>query len=366
MRQYNRGSQIAAQLAGNAVTPANAGVNMADVVQSFTNSADWAQKYQENKRAYEQNLLKDALTQDYGAAVEAGDKAKQEAILAQLDPAGYAQQQQRQAYLDQQQNNWQQEFDRNNYYKNAMMAIEREKAANSGAGMTDKIRNYEYFADKFGPEKAAEIIKGGQTINVGNMSSNGFGNIFEKKRVEELAKSIDSSINEAQTRMNKYLRAGQILDNGLETGGANAVQAYLPTALMEPNASEFQAIVNEIIPTMRPEGSGSASDKDMEIFSKATIGLDKDTSINKNIIAARATAEENNISYNQLRAEWIANGLSTVDFDREWRKYLNENPIFSNSDGKLNTNRVDAYTYFKNKSSGAENIPTDEDAWGDI
>lgn len=159
MRQYNRGSQIAAQLANNAVTPAVQGVNLADAIDAFKGGMDWAQQYQDNQRAYNQKLALQGLTEDYGEAVKNGDTGLQNAILAQLDPAGYQRNQLLDKQMQQEQENWQRNFDANNVYKNAMLELQRQKAGQNG--MTDKIRNYEYFAEKFGPERAALLVSPG-------------------------------------------------------------------------------------------------------------------------------------------------------------------------------------------------------------
>lgn len=175
MMQYNRGSQIAAQLANNAVTPAVQGVNLADAIDAFKGGMDWAQQYQDNQRAYNQKLALQGLTEDYGEAVKSGDTGLQNAILAQLDPAGYQRNQLLDRQMRQEQENWQRNFDANNVYKNAMLELQRQKAGQNG--MTDKIRNYEYFAEKFGPERAALLVSPGSEA-VGSALVSGGNNEF--------------------------------------------------------------------------------------------------------------------------------------------------------------------------------------------
>lgn len=98
---------------------------------------------------------------------------------------------------------------------------------------------------------------------------------------------------------------------------------------------------------MRPAGSGTTSDRDMAIFEKATIGLNKPKETNLNIINAQLLANQNTKAREELRADWVSSGRSLSDFDKEWRNYVNDNPIFnSNGDYSLNANRVDPYAYF--------------------
>lgn len=138
MIHYNRGSQIAAQLANNAVTPAVQGVNLADAIAAYKGGADWMQQYQDNQRAYNQKLALQGLTEDYGEAVKSGNTGLQNAILAQLDPAGYQRNQLLDRQMRQEQENWQRNFDANNVYKNAMLKLSQMKQQNPPLSEDDK------------------------------------------------------------------------------------------------------------------------------------------------------------------------------------------------------------------------------------
>ena len=92
----------------------------------------------------------------------------------------------------------------------------------------------------------------------------------------------------------------------------------------------------------------------MEIFRNATIGVIKSKQTKLKIVNGRIAVEKNNIAKEEIRAEMLNSGMSTSDFDKKWRQYLNDNPIFKNSKGDLNPNRVDAYSYFQGASSQDE------------
>ena len=188
----------------------------------------------------------------------------------------------------------------------------------------------------------------GQNINVNNV------NPFEKARVKRIAANADANIAKAESNLQDFNRARELLDT-VPTGGISGyARSKMSPSLLSGDTAEFQSLVDKITPQMRPAGSGSTSDKDMEIFRNATIGLNKPKQTNLNIVKGRIAVEENNIAKEEIRAEMLNSGMSTSDFDKKWRQYLNDNPIFKNSKGDLNPNRVDAYSYFQGASSQDE------------
>lgn len=178
-------------------------------------------------------------------------------------------------------------------------------------------------------------------------------NPFDKKRIETRAKNMDENIAKSQSLIDTYNKAEALLNkNSFDTGGISDVLAPITTRFNK-DAADFQAEVNKVVPSMRPSGSGSTSDRDMAIFEKATFGFGKPRETNLNIIKGRRAVEENNIAKEELFAQYITNGMGTpADFDSEWRKYLNANPIFGDDKGNtLNKNRVSAYDWFSGKSN---------------
>lgn len=183
-------------------------------------------------------------------------------------------------------------------------------------------------------------------------------NPFTKKMVENFAKDYNESVKKAQQTYDEYANADRLLDK-IDTGGKYAVPAIANfAAITNPDVSEFIAAQNKLIPTMRPTGSGSTSDKDMAIFAKATFGIGKPKEANRNIIRGRMAAAENERDYQQLMAQWINGGGNPIDFENEWNQYLEMNPIFSSEDGTLNKTRVSGRNWFlQNQNSQTEQIP---------
>ena len=270
---------------------------------------------EERKRDEEDR--KKGLKQNLADAVKSGDETSINNAYAQLDPAGYVE------------------------YLNRIKA-NREASDLDFARKKELLDIQNQNAMGLARLKADLGLGGGVNVNI---------NPFEKKRIENIAKNIDKNISASQSRIDDYNRMEQLLNNqNVQTGGVSgAIKKKLPTAFLNDETQELQSIINKIVPQMRPAGSGSTSDRDMAIFEKATVGLDKNKEANLNIVRGRRAVDENAIAREELRADWVNQGGSLTEFDRVWRDYLNANPIFSNSNGELNRGRISAYDWFGGK-----------------
>jgi hypothetical protein len=279
-------------------------VDYAGALKNFLNEyRTSADRYEKQK---DKELLKsktDALTN----AIKGGNQDEINNALATVDPVAYAQ----------------------------MLKSDAQRAEDRKWALDDATTKH---------QRDLEIakIKNKGLVNI-NMS-----NPFDKKRIETRAKNMDENIAKSQSQIDTYNKAEALLNKGtFDTGGISDFLAPITTRFNQ-DASDFQAEVNKIVPTMRPTGSGSTSDRDMAVFEKATFGFGKPKETNLNIIKGRRAVEENNIAKEELFAQYITSGMGTpADFDREWRKYLNANPIFGDDKGStLNKNRVNAYDWF--------------------
>lgn len=224
-------------------------------------------------------------------------------------------------------------------YQEEMIGLAKQRLANSGS-----LTPYQSAMLEL---KQRELDQKGGTSN----------NPFEKSVVNNIAKKYSDNVAAAQSTYDEYANADRILDK-IDTGAQYLVPGSdKVAAAFNPDVAEFIAAQNKLVPTMRPKGSGSTSDKDMEIFKSATFGITKPKEANRNIIRGRMAAAENERDFEQLRAEWLSGGGSLTDFDKAWREYLNANPIFASKDGKLNSNRKSAYDWF----SGANEQPAEEE-----
>lgn len=239
---------------------------------------------------------------------------------------------------------------------NQQKALEQKNLERS-FNTTNEYKNAQYLMSIGYPQDKAIEIAYKQ-----NQSPSQNINPFERKRIENAASKIDENIAKANDRIAMYDRGAQLLDNGVETGGIGGYikKNWLPTSALSADTQEFQSLVSKLVPQQRPSGSGTTSDRDMAIYEKATIGLDKDTKTNKNILALGKAMAENDKAYEELRSEWASAGGSLSEFDKVWRKYANEQRIY-NDDGTINQNRVSPYEWFSNGGSSQQEQPTREE-----
>lgn len=302
-----------------------------DLVDVLRQTADDYYKYDALRRNNEEKDRIRGLEQNLADAIEGGDETAINNAYAQLDPSGY------------------------------MEYLNRIKA-NREASDLDFERQKELLnlqnQNSMGLERLkAELgLGGGVNINL---------NPFEKKRIEKIASNIDENIAASQSRIDDYNRMEQLLqDEDVSTGGiVGAIKDNISPAFLNEKEQELQAIIKKIVPQMRPAGSGTTSDRDMAIFEKATAGFSKEKNANLNIVRGRRAADENAIAREELRADWVGQGGSLTDFDRQWRRYLNANPIFKDANGNLNTDRIGAYDWFNGVRTN-QGIDKDNDPLG--
>lgn len=119
-------------------------------------------------------------------------------------------------------------------------------------------------------------------------------------------------------------------------------------APFNPQLAEMEAITARIVPTMRAPGSGSSSDRDMAMFERATMGMDKPTETNKALASGMRIAAQNMIDYGLFKDLWFSQRGSLVGAQSAWQDYLDNNTIFdpNTNDPVLNKSRLPWRAYF--------------------
>ena len=305
-------------------------LDLAGAIDSYYDAKNAAtQRELARQQREKMNALADELTAQHPEA----------AARIAVDPAAFAN------YLDEQA-----KAERDQQYK---MDVLKTQLGNSLA--LENARN----AHAVGLAKLAAQLK---AENAGDGGDNGtsvnMNNPFDKAMVQNFAKDYSENVKKAQSTFDDYAAADRLLDK-IETGGIYSIPLVANSkAVFNPDVAQFIAAQNKLIPTMRPTGSGSTSDKDMAIFAKATFGIDKPKEANRNIIRGRMAAAENERDYNQLKAQWISAGGHPIAFDQEWNQYLEMNPIFSSDNGALNKSRVSGRKWFNapQTSNNSDNV----------
>jgi len=118
----------------------------------------------------------------------------------------------------------------------------------------------------------------------------------------------------------------------LELQGAGGITAQGPvmgrTPALSAQAQEMDAIADRLTPKMREPGSGATSDFDAKMFRSATVGRTKQPEAN----AAIAEAVKARAQLLQDRAQFMRDYITVNGHldgaERQWRSYLEANPIF--------------------------------------
>ncbi len=160
------------------------------------------------------------------------------------------------------------------------------------------------------------------------------------------------------------------LNKRVQTGGLsdkNSIGQFVQgVKMLNPSAGDYatmQSISSEIVPKMRPVGSGTSSDLDIKMFSKATVGVDKPKEANDNIALAVIQRAKNARDYADFKSTYLAQNYTLQDVDKHWNKYLRDNPIFdhtSTTPFTLNPKRVEWTDYF----AGNKKAPPAETPFG--
>lgn len=171
-------------------------------------------------------------------------------------------------------------------------------------------------------------------------------NPFDKKRIEKAASDMDANITRAQEMKATFEQANNALQN-INTGTPLAMLTKNRPLFSNADEEAFDSAAAKSIDMVRKAGTGPMTDADARRYEKASIDRGKSKEANQLLIDSGMIAADNAIAKEELRADWVANGGRLGDFDKEWRSYLNSNPIFG-KDGKINKGRQDAFNWFYN------------------
>lgn len=176
---------------------------------------------------------------------------------------------------------------------------------------------------KEGMAMAREIAKSGTNINLGDSKIQEiFLNdaIARGKELRESAK-VDPKID---ARLNQAI---DLLESGVETGKLEAMTLPLKNlavgmGLVGDEAAKsltqqqlLQSIADQLAPLMRVVGSGSSSDKDVELFRSATIAMDKTPMAN--LVIAKTIRQTNRHNKERLKLfdKYVKENKSAIGFE---------------------------------------------------
>jgi hypothetical protein len=187
----------------------------------------------------------------------------------------------------------------------------------------------------------------------------------QAKQTERGLAEMRDATNEGRAAMADLNRFKQLQEQQ-STGGIYSAPiiggvARSVAGMFNPNVREMQSLSDKIAPTMRAPGSGATSDFDARMFQSATVGVDKDPTTNRNIIAGRQAAQQvaqDRLAFMESYA--TANGGSLRGADQYWQQYLDANPIFDPTKPNaptINPNRRPFQEFFRSGGQAAQPAP---------
>jgi hypothetical protein len=153
---------------------------------------------------------------------------------------------------------------------------------------------------------------------------------FDKAQTTASANADQARFRQSQLNRFKELNTTQ------KTGGALGFPLIgqvlqMVQAPFDPELREMRALTSQIAPSMRAPGSGSSSDKDVEMFKEGTVGVDKPKETNDNLVTAANMMQQNNLDRPSFNDAYFQKFGTLNGMEQSWQKYLNENPIFDHS-----------------------------------
>ena len=199
-----------------------------------------------------------------------------------------------------------------------------------------------------------------------------YAKIASPKAQEELYQNNQKLFNAAQTKQAAVLQANSGIGSDLqrfnEINEKNITGPSLRFStvsgvkrLLDPEIQEAESITARLVPFLRNGLPGSSSNLDVTMFKSAGPEISKDMKANRNRIAALNAAFQNQSERTQFNNDFFTVHSHMDGADREWKKYLEANPIFDHSKGAkpytLNADRKTYSDWFKEKEYG-QDAPT--------
>ena len=203
---------------------------------------------------------------------------------------------------------------------------------------TEKMRNFEYFAKKFGEDKAAEMIRGGTTVNVGG--TNDFLKQDAKNMADYYKKANEANTSAAQNLA--YLeQLGNAVDNPAVYQGIGGEMFNSLRTLASSLGADLEGMEDaKLIPTIssqllgqlrRDVLSGATSDRDINFLLSMVPSLSNTPEQNRAIVNMYKKAYQRQAEVFDLMNQYRDQNGGVLDyrFNNYLREYYKDKPLFT-------------------------------------
>jgi hypothetical protein len=173
------------------------------------------------------------------------------------------------------------------------------------------------------------------------------------KRLEELNAQADTDMSTVAA-LDRFSALNAQTETNPTNPQAIGIGSWRPFA--DENTQQMVQVISQLTPQQRVPGSGATSDFDARMFTDALPGINRSRVANEAIIGAYRARGQLSRERAEFAADWLDQEGNLRQFDAEWRRYVEANPIFdrqSTPDNPiLNTRRQDFATWYAQRSSG--------------
>ena len=171
--------------------------------------------------------------------------------------------------------------------------------------------------------------------------------MLEKNR-QEIAKmqTMGESLQRFQYLNKKQDKEAENELFGTKTG---SVIDRMTDMSLDPDKQEMVRIQNLLTPQMRQGMPGAASDRDVQMFRGATVGINVEREVNDNLVSGAMARLKNLKDRQSFMEEYFQKNQHLDGAETYWKEYLEANPIFDHS-----PELVGSYTLNKNRKSYGE------------
>lgn len=134
-----------------------------------------------------------------------------------------------------------------------------------------------------------------------------------QKRLEDISKIVDD-YKEPLDSMYEFLKLNKDL-----TVPSGWLSTPIPN-FVSSTRQNMESISSLLAPRMRPSGSGTTSDRDIALYLKSTVGLDRSLEANTNIVANVQKRADKAVAKQKFFDMWLSKHQTLRGADSAWSK----------------------------------------------
>lgn len=141
--------------------------------------------------------------------------------------------------------------------------------------------------------------------------------------------ALQAARNEAAAARARASDAARFVELNRQAGTGLGAQLLGPVAGLDPRMAEMRAISARLIPQERQPGSGSSSDRDISLYARAVLDVDKPGPVNQAMASVIQAQAQRDADYAAFLDEYASQNGNLNGAQEDWQAYANANPLFT-------------------------------------